>query len=47
MLFTWVIISSDKDLSVNLRYEGDPAPTTPPVSVAATAITKGAESNTR
>jgi hypothetical protein len=38
VFFTWVIISSDNELSVNLRYVGDS--TTPPVSLAATALTK-------
>jgi hypothetical protein len=36
VFFTWVIISSDNELSVNLRYVGDG--TTPPVSLAATAL---------
>ena len=38
VLFTWVIISSDSEVSVNLRHDGDD--TTPPVSVAATALMK-------
>ena len=38
VFFTWVIISSDNELSINLRYIGDG--TTPPVSLAATALTK-------
>jgi hypothetical protein len=41
VFFTWVIISSENVISVNLRYVGDS--TTPPVSLAATAITKSAE----
>jgi len=41
VFFTWVIISSDNELSVNLRYQGDGS--TPPVSVATTAITKSAD----
>ena len=36
--FTWVIISSDNEISVNLRYNGDGS--TPPISVAVTALTK-------
>jgi len=36
VFFTWVIISSDNEVSVNLRYVGDG--TTPPVSVATTAL---------
>ncbi len=39
--FTWVIISSDNEVSINLRYVGDG--TTPPVSVAATALTKSGD----
>ena len=38
VFFTWVIISSDNELSVNLRFDGDG--TAPPVSLAATALTK-------
>jgi len=41
VFFTWVIISSDNEVSVNLRYIGDG--TTPPVSLAATALTKSGE----
>jgi hypothetical protein len=41
VFFTWVIVSSDNELSVNLRYAGDG--TTPPITVAATAITKSAD----
>jgi hypothetical protein len=37
VFFTWVIISSDNEVSINLRYNGDG--TTPPVSVAATSLT--------
>ncbi len=36
VFFTWVIISSDKEISVNLRYVGDG--TTPSIAVAATAL---------
>jgi hypothetical protein len=36
VFFTWVIISSDNELSVNLRYIGDGS--APPVSIAATAL---------
>jgi hypothetical protein len=36
VFFTWVIISNDNELSINLRYVGDG--TTPPVSLAATAL---------
>jgi hypothetical protein len=35
--FTWVIISSDTDLSTNLRYVGQG--TSPPITVVATALT--------
>ena len=38
VFFTWVIISSDNELSINLRFVGDG--TAPPVSLAATALTK-------
>ena len=38
VFFTWVIISSDNELSINLRYNGDGS--TPPISIAATALTK-------
>src|SRR5205823_9250331 len=34
---TWLIISSDNELSLNLRYTGT-APTTPAVSLFATAL---------
>lgn len=36
--FTWVIISADQEISLNLRYSGNG--TTPPVSIVATAFTK-------
>jgi hypothetical protein len=36
VFFTWVIISSDHEISVNLRYQGDGS--TPPASVAASAL---------
>ena len=41
VFFTWVIISSDNELSINLRFNGDG--TTPPVSLAASALTKSGE----
>jgi micrococcal nuclease len=34
--FTWMIISSDHEISLNIRYSGNG--TTPPVSLSATAI---------
>lgn len=37
--FTWLIITSDNEVSVNLRYVGDGS-TTPPLSIAAAALTK-------
>lgn len=39
--FTWVIISSDNELSVNLRYMGDGPP--PPLSITAIALAKNNE----
>jgi hypothetical protein len=39
--FTWVIISSDDELSINLRYVGNGPP--PPLSVAAFALAKNNE----
>ena len=41
--FTWVIISSDKEISVNLRHLGND--TTPPVTIVATALTGSPQSN--
>lgn len=41
--FTWVIISSDKEISVNLRHLGNA--TTPPVTIVATALTGSSQSN--
>ena len=41
VFFTWVIITSDHEVSVNLRSLG--GGTSPPVSVTATALTKGAQ----
>ena len=38
VFFTWVIISSDNEVSINLRYNDDGS--TPPISIAATALTK-------
>jgi hypothetical protein len=40
---TWVIISSDKEMSVNLRHLGNA--TTPPVTIVATALTGSSQSN--
>jgi hypothetical protein len=39
--FTWVIISSDTDISINLRYVGQAA--SPPVTLVATALTNPSE----
>lgn len=39
--FTWNIITSDSEVSVNLRYVGDG--NTPPVNIAATAVSKSPE----
>ena len=41
--FTWIIISSDNELSVNVRYNETSA--TPPVLITATALTNPAKSN--
>jgi len=41
--FTWVIISSDKEISVNLRHLGNT--TAPPVTIVATALTGPPQSN--
>lgn len=41
--FTWVIISSDPEISINLRYLG--IGTTPPVSIVATALTNPVHGN--
>jgi hypothetical protein len=41
--FTWVIISSDKEVSVNLRYLGNG--TSPPVTIVATVLTNPTQSN--
>jgi hypothetical protein len=35
--FTWIIVSSDNEISMNLRYNGTQ---TPPVSIIVTALTK-------
>jgi hypothetical protein len=40
VFFTWIIISSDNEVSVNLRYVGEGS-STPPISLAATASTNG------
>ena len=37
VLFTWVILSSEKEISINLRYIG--ASTSPPLTILATAYT--------
>ena len=37
VLFTWVIVSSEKEISINLRYMG--ASTSPPLTIVATAYT--------
>lgn len=42
--FTWVIISSDNELSINLRYIGAGPP--PPLSIAAIALAKNNEGKT-
>jgi hypothetical protein len=42
--FTWVIISSDNEISVNLRYVGQS--TSPPVTIIATALTNQSQSGT-
>lgn len=36
--FTWVILSSDNEISVNLRYNGSDTGTTPAVNITATAL---------
>ena len=41
--FTWVIVSSDKDISVNLRYLGNT--TAPPITIVATALTSPSHTN--
>jgi hypothetical protein len=41
--FTWVIISSDKEISVNLRHLGNT--TTPPITIVATALTSPSQTN--
>ncbi len=41
--FTWVIISSEKEISVNLRYAGNS--TTPAVTLVATALTNSIQAN--
>jgi hypothetical protein len=35
--FTWVIVSGDKEISVNLRYLGNTS--SPPITIVATALT--------
>ncbi len=40
--FTWVIVSSDTEISINVRY--DAADTTPPITIVATALTEGGQS---
>lgn len=41
--FTWVIISSDKEISVNIRHLGNT--TTPPITIVATALTSPSQTN--
>jgi hypothetical protein len=41
--FTWVIVSSDKEISVNLRYLGNT--TVPPITIVATALTGPSQTN--
>jgi len=36
--FTWVIVSSDNEISLNLRYNGNN--TTPPIAIAVTSLSK-------
>src|SRR6266511_1981811 len=41
--FTWVIISSDNEISINLRYLGQG--TSPPITVIATALTNNSQAS--
>jgi hypothetical protein len=41
--FTWVIVSSDREISVNLRYLGNTS--TPPITIVATALTGTSQNN--
>lgn len=41
--FTWVIVSSDKEISANLRYLGNT--TAPPITIVATALTGPSQTN--
>lgn len=41
--FTWVIISSDTEISINLRYVGQG--TTPPITVVASALTNSLQAS--
>jgi hypothetical protein len=41
--FTWVIVSSDKEISVNLRYLGNT--TAPPITIVASALTGPSQTN--
>jgi hypothetical protein len=41
--FTWVIVSSDKEISANLRYLGNT--TAPPITIVATALTSPSQTN--
>jgi hypothetical protein len=40
--FTWVIVSSDNEISINVRYNA--TDTTPPITIVATALTEGGQS---
>jgi hypothetical protein len=41
--FTWVIVSSDKEISANLRYLGNT--TAPPITIVATALISPSQTN--
>jgi len=41
--FTWVIVSSDKEISANLRYLGNT--TAPPITIVATALMGPSQTN--
>ena len=40
--FTWVIVSGDNEISINVRYNA--TDTTPPITIVATALTEGGQS---
>lgn len=42
--FTWVIVSSDNEISMNLRYIGTGS--TPPITIVATALSNEGQSST-